>query len=109
AGLLEVAGVTTQGNIHVTTIEAADRHDVRVSSKSWKQPHRYRAVAWLRSGLLAGAHDHGLDLIQTPSGLFSAVVRVPLPGALACFHNPPGAEVLVICADGTLVRVPVSI
>jgi tetratricopeptide (TPR) repeat protein len=49
-------------------------------------------VRWLR----LGSHD------LTPAG----AVQVSLPHAVACFPHHTGRELIVVCAEGTLARVP---
>jgi tetratricopeptide (TPR) repeat protein len=106
--ILEVAGLNVYGNIHVTTINVKDPLTLRVSTESWQQHDRYRAVAWVRPGLLAGVTESGIDWIRVPKGKLQGRTWAALPRALACFHNQNGRELLVVCGNGTLARVPLA-
>jgi tetratricopeptide (TPR) repeat protein len=67
----------------------------------------YRAATFTGPGRVAGVREDGIDWFKSGSDLASWEVRqLSLPGVLACFPSPLG-ELLIVCQNGLLVRVPV--
>jgi tetratricopeptide (TPR) repeat protein len=70
---------------------------------------RYLAATMLLPRQFAGVHKDGVDWLRLDGRQLVVWTRttVHLGNAVACFFSPLTMEMLVLCGDGTLVRVPV--
>ena len=104
----EIAGIGAQGQVYHSEIRLDSAHRSATTRDLWA-PSPHLAVAISRPGHLAAVTSAGvLALRRNQDGLrckdWTHVVS--LPTAVACFTIPGGKEVIVVCADGTLVRLP---
>jgi hypothetical protein len=69
----------------------------------------YRAAALLGPGRVAGVTATQVRWLRCGPTRFTlwATTRADLADAVACFHSPQTGELLVVCRDGDVVRVPV--
>ena len=105
---VEIAGIGAEGEVHHSEIRLASSDRTATTKHRWG-PSPFLAVAISRPGHLAAVTGAGvLAYRRSQDGLqykdWTSVVS--LPTAIACFATPGGKEVIVVCADGTLVRVP---
>jgi hypothetical protein len=107
-GPLELVGIDEDDSIHWTAVDYSDpAHPVLGGGASTPQ-RSYRAAALVRSGLIAGVYDRGVDWLRHHRHrlLPSSATLLPLGDAIACAMSPPTRELLVICRDSSVVRVP---
>ncbi len=107
-GTLEFAGVDEDESIHWTEVDTSDSTHPFVSDGASTTQKGYRTAALVRSGLIAGVYDRGIDWLRRQQHrlLPSSATLVPLVDAVACAVSPPTRQLLVICRNGSLVRVP---
>ena len=71
----------------------------------------YLATTLLRSNFLAGVRKSQIEWLRCSdtSSVLTLVSTTPisLPKAVACFPSHPTNELIVVCAEGFVVRVPV--
>ncbi len=106
--LLEVAGIESSGRLRWSTF------GIFVPPGSVPERHlllpdaRYRAAALLRPGELAAVARDGVYWVRCGERALTvwATTRAALGDAVACFPSPLTRELLVVCAEGDVVRVP---
>jgi len=107
-GSLELAGIDEDDSVHWTEIDYSDpAHPVLGGGASTLQKG-YRAATLVRSGLIAGVYDRGVDWLRRQQHrlLPNSATLIRLEDAIACAVSPPTRELLVICRDSSVVRVP---
>jgi tetratricopeptide (TPR) repeat protein len=69
----------------------------------------YLAVAFIGPGRLAAVRRMGVDWLRREGKrlVLTSSTGLGLEAAVACFHSPLTGELLVVCRDGWLVRLPV--
>jgi hypothetical protein len=69
----------------------------------------YLAVAFIGPGRLAAVRRTGVDWLRRQGHqlVLTWSTALGLEAAVACFHSPLTNELLVVCRDGWLVRLPV--
>ncbi len=74
--------------------------------ESYASPiERYRAFTCPRDGLIAGVHTQGVDWWTSPHGK-PIHTKMRLQNPVAAFTLSDAREILIVEADGTLIRVP---
>jgi hypothetical protein len=105
---LELAGIGEDGVVHrsVLTFHKGDLLQIATQSASDAEP--FRAVTFTRPGTLAAVAPTGVHWFQAGTkGLRAkSVTNASLPTALACFPHFGRHELIVVCSEGNLVRVP---
>jgi tetratricopeptide (TPR) repeat protein len=106
-GPLELVGIDEDDSIHWTELDCRDPARPVVSGGASTQAS-YRAAALVRPGLIAGVHERGVDWLHVSRHqlLPRSATLVALEDAVACATSPPTRELLVICRDTSVVRVP---
>jgi len=106
---LELAGVDNSGTIHWSQADMGPEHFTVVSTQAVVRAEGYLAAAIVRPGLIAGVSRSHIDWLRgrqtsiTPE----ATMRAALPHAVACFPCSLTEELIVVCQDGVVARVPV--
>jgi hypothetical protein len=101
------------GDAYSSVIDAAPRAEgTVVTTKRLGDRSSYRLAAMLGSRRIAAVRRDGVDWfrITEPNDspvLFPRSQIISLGDAVACFSSPRTNELLVVCADGQIVRVPV--
>ena len=106
---LELAGVQRDRVLYWTRHRYGQDGCRRVAVNVSKSNEGFMACAIVRRGVLAGVTRATVTWLRTGKTPLTpwAVTRVPLPEPVACFPSPVTGELLVVCGDGTLVRLPV--
>jgi tetratricopeptide (TPR) repeat protein len=106
-GPLELVGIDEDDSIHWSELDCRDPAKPVVSGGASTQAS-YRAAALVRPGLIAGVHERGVDWLHVNHHqlLPRSATLVTLEDAVACATSPPTRELLVICRDASVVRVP---
>jgi hypothetical protein len=67
-----------------------------------------RAVTLVRAGLLAAVSGDAIYWLRVGANGFGdlATVAHNLPPVVACYPHYRGNELILVCADGTVARVP---
>jgi tetratricopeptide (TPR) repeat protein len=105
---LELAGVSAHGHsVAWFNLDFPQAGFARVASG----PHSggpFRAATLVRPGLVAAVTSKDVRWLRaSPRGLSCEhTTPADLPEAVACFPHYPGDELIVVCADGTVARVP---
>jgi tetratricopeptide (TPR) repeat protein len=106
---VELSGISPEGELYWSLLELRTGQEKVLATQVMEGPERFRAVAFLGPGRLAGITASGIRWLRR--GLrhlaITGTTRVNLGRAEAAFHSPVTNEILVICQDGELVRVPV--
>jgi tetratricopeptide (TPR) repeat protein len=126
---LELAGLTRQGTLHWSVVDVGQQasadsllestplgdadHDPQMlqipARLSSVRPEGYLAATLIRAGHVAGVSRSHIDWLRAGSKEFKrwATTEVTLPGAVACFPSYSTRELIVVCRDGVVVRVPI--
>jgi tetratricopeptide (TPR) repeat protein len=105
---LELAGVD-EGALYWSRHRYGRDGCRRVAVSVSKPAERYLACALVHRGVMAGVTRATVTWLRAGKSPLTAwaVTRVPLPNPVICFPSPVTGELLVVCRDGTLVRLPV--
>jgi hypothetical protein len=108
---LELAGIAEDGNLYWSDLEFENGELSRVATASSSSPERYLAAAAVRAGLVAGVTAGAVHWLRRGPQhlLLAATTEVSLPQAVACFPYYRGNELIVVCGDGTVARVPFAV
>jgi hypothetical protein len=108
---LELAGIGGDGNLYWSNLEFENDELSQVATSSSLSAERYRAAAVVRAGLVAGVATDAVHFLRRgPQYLhLAATTEVSLPQAVACFPYYRGNELIVVCGDGTVARVPFAV
>jgi tetratricopeptide (TPR) repeat protein len=107
---LEFTGIDSESDsIHWSELNYSDPdRPVLANGASTRSQSSYRAAALVRPGLIAGVYDRGVDWLRRRGHSLepSSATLLALGDAVACFPSPPTRELLVVCGEGSLARVP---
>jgi tetratricopeptide (TPR) repeat protein len=109
SGHLEFAGMDHEDeSIHWTVMEYSDPDKPFLGAGASTQQRGYRAAALLSYGRIAGVYDRGVDWLRRQQSQLvpESATLLPLEDAVACTVSLPTRELLVICRDGSVARVP---
>jgi hypothetical protein len=103
---LELAGLLVDGTICWTLLQS--RAGLHNRGTCLSRGERYLAAALVGPGLVAGVTADHVDWLRAYVGGFRATGRTPvaIPAAVACFACHETHELIVVCRDGFVVRVP---
>jgi tetratricopeptide (TPR) repeat protein len=105
---LELAGLNEEGRLHWSDLRLQRWGEF--SCRTIATPEEgYRAAALLGPGTVAGVKTQRIDWLLCKGNQFSpwAVTRIGIPGAVAAFPSHPTEELIVVCEDGCIVRLPI--
>jgi tetratricopeptide (TPR) repeat protein len=109
---VELAGVTDNGTIQWSQLQLRpDGHRIGFSHAAIRA-EGYLATAIVRRGLIVGVSRSHLDWFRRGSRTTLSpelTLRAALPHAIACFPCAWTNEVIVVCHDGLVARVPVPL
>jgi hypothetical protein len=106
----EIAGLGPNQTIRWGLLHLDPEHDLmEVASNTAVRPEGYLATAIVRSGLVAGVSRSQIDWMRPGATNFTrlSATNVLLPTAIACFASRLTGELIVICQEGLVVRVPI--
>src|SRR5262249_49764517 len=108
---LEVAGLEQGGSLYWSLISLDDHGLPRTLATAVSKGEVYLAAALVRPGLVAAVGRSRVDWLRAAPTGFKVVGRTPASifRVLACFPSFLTGEVIVVCADGFVVRVPVPV
>ncbi len=106
-GRLELAGVGGEEAVYWNEVQFQDGAATVVRASTPQTG--YLAAALLGPGRVAAVRRAGIDWLCRERGQLvpGNATGMDLTGAVACFPSPRTNELLVVCRDGWLVRVPV--
>jgi hypothetical protein len=106
--LLEVVAVTGDGRLCWASLRLFNDCRVEASCRA-DVPPRFLTGTILASGLVAGVHRGGVSWYRTGRERLRLVAQTQgeFGDAVACFGIPATNELLVVCREGDVVRVPV--
>jgi hypothetical protein len=104
---LEMAFVDGEGVLHWLSVRVTGT-DPAVLAHHVSAEERYRCAALVHPGRVAGVHRGGVAWLACGERRFvwRGHSAVDLPDAVACFASALPGELLVVCAEGDVVRVP---
>jgi len=106
---LEVVTLDEPGIIHWLMIGVREK-SFKILANHYKVVNGgYSAAALLRAGFAVGVAPTHVDWIRPRAkGLdVSARTKITLPRAVACFPSPMTGELVIICSNGVLARLPI--
>jgi hypothetical protein len=108
---LEIAGVDEDDSVHWTELAYGRPEGVVLSGGASNAEWKYVAAALIRPGLVAGVTREGIVWLhrnghRLRTGGIMSMTMVSLKTSVACAVSLPARELLVICREGTVVRVP---
>jgi tetratricopeptide (TPR) repeat protein len=106
---LELAGLKEDGSLHWTCIRLAIDKIECLKTNSAAPDGGYLAATIIRSGRLAAVRRSSIHWLRAGPKTFSpwAITRVSIPQAVACFPSRLTNELVVVCRDGSVVRVSI--
>lgn len=106
---LELAGFDSAGVLHWSLVEWPESDDLPLRVTTSAAGPGYRAAAIIRPGFLAAVRNDQVEwLSRLSAGIHvKARSRVAFSAPVACFPSHPTNELIVVDAEGYLVRVPV--
>jgi tetratricopeptide (TPR) repeat protein len=107
AGGIELAGLGENGSVYWSALNLVASERPRVTNVSVRA-EGYLAATLVRSRFVAGVARRSIDWLRCGPKQFTlhSATKVFLPSAVACFPSHPTHELLVVCRDGVVVRVP---
>ncbi len=108
--LLEVVAVSAERELCWASVRLFADSRVEASCRS-KEPTPFLAGTILASGMIAGVHRGGVSWYRPGRDRLRPVAQTQgdVADAVACFGCPPTSELLVVCRQGDVVRVPVPV
>jgi hypothetical protein len=108
---LEVAGLEQGGAVYWSLIHFGDHGKAKTLATAVSRGEVYVATALVRPGLVAAVGRSRVDWLRAGANGFAVVGRTPASifRVVACFPSFLTGEVIVVCADGFVVRVPVPV
>jgi tetratricopeptide (TPR) repeat protein len=108
SGDLEVAGLSQAGGLFWSKVEIRP-DSLRCAATNASADEGYRAATIVRPGLVVGVKSARVHWLRCGSRGFIQQVtsKVSIPSAVACFPSHPTEELVVVCADGLVVRLPI--
>jgi tetratricopeptide (TPR) repeat protein len=105
---LELAGLDEDDSIHWTELDYSHAERPVLGGGAANAQAKYLAVALVRPGLLAGVRRDGIVWLRRNRHQLQSDGKTPaaLENAVTCAASPRTRELLVICRDGVVVRVP---
>jgi tetratricopeptide (TPR) repeat protein len=105
---VELAGLSENGTVYWSALQTEPPMEV-VATNVAVRADRYLAATIVRPGFVAAVAPSSIDWLRAGSRDFRphASTKVFLPTAVACFPSHVTHELIVVCKDGVLVRVPV--
>jgi hypothetical protein len=104
---LELAGLGADGTVYWSLVQFA-RNELRPVAMSTSAESGYRGVAIVRPGVVAAVGPSRVDWLRGGGRTFAwSSTRVSLSRPIACFLCRPTDELIVVCGNGTVARVPV--
>jgi hypothetical protein len=105
---IELAGIGPEGSVYWSDVEFQNGLMARVATRAATGPEPFRAVTIVRAGLLAAVTGSTVQWLRRSAEQFqvAAVSKHSLPPPVACYPHYRGKELIVICNEGTVARVP---
>jgi hypothetical protein len=105
---VELVGLGQNGTVYWSRLRTEPPLEVEMTNVAVR-PDSYLAATLVRSGLVAAVARSSIDWLGAGSGDFRrhTSTKVFLPTAVACFPSDATHELIVVCKDGVVVRVPV--
>jgi len=106
---LEIAGVDEDDSIHWTELDYGHEEGVVLGGGASNAEWKYVAAALIRPGLVAGVTREGIVWLRRNGHRLQSngtMTMASLENAVACAVSLPARELLVICREGAVVRVP---
>jgi len=106
---LELAAVDNNGTIHWSHVYLKPGGFKIVSTQAAVRAEGYQATAIVRPGLVAGVSRSHIDWLRAGRNTLTpeSTLMASLPHAVACFPCALTNELVVVCQDGFVARVPV--
>jgi hypothetical protein len=105
---LELAGLGPNGNAHWASLNLAEGGLHLLASNVQTRPGGYLAAALVRSGLVAAVGPTRIDWLRGGAERFTCVAGTEsaYPSAVACAGSRRTGELIVVCGDGYIARIP---
>jgi hypothetical protein len=105
---LELAGLGPAGTLYWSALQIQGENVEKVTTKAATGEEGYLAGTIVQSRIVAGVTRSAIHwLSPAAAGLVvRSTTRAALPGAVACFPSHATHEVIVVCRDGQLARLP---
>lgn len=106
---LELAGLGGYGTLHWAALRNEEGRLDLVATNSAAREGGYLAAALARSRLVAAVTDSHVEWLRCGADKFTLASRIEasVPSAVACFCTRTTGELIVVCADGFVGRLPI--
>jgi hypothetical protein len=108
---LELAVIGRERHLFWRDLTFSPTTSVTMSSARAMVPEPLLAVTIVRSGLVAAVTGTAVHWLRRTEHTFRSLGTTwwPLPNAVACFPHYPTRELVVVCGDGTVIRLPLRL
>jgi hypothetical protein len=105
---LEVAGLAKDGKLFASRFQFQNGAFIEVTTRTEYFSSPYLAVSHVRPGLLAAVSATTVDWVALTPDVprLKARTEIAVPNAVSCFPLYRSDEILVVCTDGKVARVP---
>lgn len=108
-GHIEVAGLGSHGTLHWAAFQAEDDQLTLLASNTDARLGGYLAAAVVRPGLVVGVTRTRVEWLRCGGDRFSFSfsTELSIPSAVACYASRRTGQLIVVCDDGFIARVPI--
>jgi tetratricopeptide (TPR) repeat protein len=105
---LEMAGLGPSGNAHWARLNLAEEGFQMLATNVQTRAGGYLAAALVRSGLIAAVSPTRIEWLRGGAERFTLVAasESAIPSAVACAGSRRTGELIVVCGDGYIARIP---
>jgi tetratricopeptide (TPR) repeat protein len=105
---VELAGISAGGAVYWSSLRFHDRGVGVEATNATRDGQSYLAATIVRPGLVAAVTESRIEWYRAGKSQFTkeAVTEIAFPKAVACFAYQRSKELLVVCGDGSIGRVP---
>jgi tetratricopeptide (TPR) repeat protein len=106
---LELAALTANGTVRWSSLQLQEGRLAVSASNGFVRAEGYLAATLVRPGLVAAVSRSHIDWLLAGGRGFTRWATTPahIPLAVACFASAGTSELIVVCRNGVVVRVPV--
>jgi hypothetical protein len=106
---LELAGVRADGNACWSLVQFGQDGQPVTRMTNVTRGSTYQAAALVRPNLVAAVGTYRIDWLRSGFAGFAywSATHLSLPAVVAAFPSHPTRELLLVCSNGVVVRVPV--
>jgi tetratricopeptide (TPR) repeat protein len=105
---LELAGLGPNGNVHWASLNLAEGGVHLLATNVQARERSYLAAALVRPGLVAAVSPTRIEWLRGGAERFTllALTETAIPSVVACAGSRRTGELIIVCGDGFIARIP---